>query len=182
MSAPGSSPRRTFFRTLLIVGLITLALVVYGALNVGRFLTKEDSIQKADSIAVLAGTRLDRPLEAVDLYQAGYAPSIVLTHETPERALGVAAGCGVTLPGGLCDAAGAEGNERRVRNARDTVRAGKPGPLVDQSRGSPMGVRRRNQARRVRARPGRVTPAQPSDRMLPARGPFADGSSSKLTR
>src|SRR5205823_261427 len=97
LSAPGSSPRRTF-RTFLIVGLITLALVVYGALNVGRFLTKEDSIQKADAIAVLAGTRLDRPLEAVDLYQAGYAPSIVLTHETPERALGVAAGRGVTLP------------------------------------------------------------------------------------
>ncbi len=97
MSAPGSSPRRTFFRTLLIVGLITLALLVYGALNVGRFLTKEDSIQ-ADAIAVLAGTRLDRPLEAVDLYQAGYAPSIVLTHETPERALNVAAGRGVTLP------------------------------------------------------------------------------------
>jgi hypothetical protein len=74
LSAPGSSPRRTFFRTLLIVGLITLALVVYGALNVGRFLTKEDSIHKADVIAVLAGTRLDRPLAAVDLYKAGYAP------------------------------------------------------------------------------------------------------------
>ena len=128
-------------RTFLIVGLITLALVVYGALNVGRFLTKEDSIQKADSIAVLAGTRLDRPLEAVDLYQAGYAPSIVLTHETPERALGVAAGCGVTLPGGLCDAAGAEGNGHRGRNAWHAVRAGEPGPLVDQSRRSTLGAR-----------------------------------------
>jgi uncharacterized SAM-binding protein YcdF (DUF218 family) len=97
LSAPGSSLRRTFFRTLLIVGLITLALVVYGALNVGRFLTKEDSIHKADVIAVLAGTQLDRPLEAIDLYKAGYAPSIVLTHETPERALGVVARRGVTL-------------------------------------------------------------------------------------
>ena len=59
-----------------IVGLIALALVVYGALNVGRFLTKEDSIHKADVIAVLAGTRFDRPLEAADLYQAGCAPRL----------------------------------------------------------------------------------------------------------
>ena len=78
--------------------LITAALAVYAALNVGRFLTKEDPLEKADAIAVLAGTRLDRPLEGVDLYQAGYAPAIMLTYEIPERALGAAAARGVTLP------------------------------------------------------------------------------------
>jgi hypothetical protein len=35
LSAPGSSPGRTFFRTLFLVGLITLALLVYGALERG---------------------------------------------------------------------------------------------------------------------------------------------------
>ncbi len=75
-----------------------MALVVYAALNVGRFLTKEDPIQKADAIAVLAGTRLNRPLEGVDLYQAGYAPTIVLTYEIEERALAEAARRGAVLP------------------------------------------------------------------------------------
>ena len=69
-----------------------MVLVVYAALNVGWFLTKEDPIQKADAIAVLAGTRLNRPLEGVDLYQAGYAPTIVLTYEIPERALAAPTG------------------------------------------------------------------------------------------
>ena len=68
-----------------------MAFVLYAALNAGRFLTKEDPLEKSDAIAVLSGTRLDRPLEAVDLYQAGYAPAIVLTYEIPERALGAAA-------------------------------------------------------------------------------------------
>jgi uncharacterized SAM-binding protein YcdF (DUF218 family) len=72
--------------------------MVYAVVNVGRFLTKEDPIQKADAIAVLAGTRLDRPLEGVDLYQAGYAPSIVLTYEVPERALVEATRRGAVLP------------------------------------------------------------------------------------
>jgi len=75
-----------------------VAFVLYAALNAGRFLTKEDPLEKSDAIAVLSGTRLDRPLEAVDLYQAGYAPAIVLTYEIPERALGAAATRGVTLP------------------------------------------------------------------------------------
>ena len=75
-----------------------MAFVLYAALNAGRFLTKEDPLEKSDAIAVLSGTRLDRPLEAVDLYQAGYAPAIVLTYEIPERALGAAATRGVTLP------------------------------------------------------------------------------------
>jgi uncharacterized SAM-binding protein YcdF (DUF218 family) len=77
---------------------IALASSAYAFVNVGRFLTKEDAIHKADAIVVLAGTRLDRPLEGVDLYQAGYAPAIVLTYETPERALIAAAERGVALP------------------------------------------------------------------------------------
>ena len=97
-----------------------MALVVYAALNVGRFLTKEDPIQKADAIAVLAGTRLNRPLEGVDLYQAGYAPTIVLTYEIPERALAAAWRRGAALP--------VEADE-----ARDVmIKLGVPGPAIIQ--------------------------------------------------
>ena len=45
----------------------------------GRFLQHEDPLEHADAIFVLAGTRLVRPLEAVDLYKAGWAPLIVLS-------------------------------------------------------------------------------------------------------
>ena len=39
-------------------------LLYYG----GRYLQHEDPLQKADAIFVLSGTRLERPLEAMDLY------------------------------------------------------------------------------------------------------------------
>ena len=97
---PGPSPpaRRTFRLTLAIVTAILFAAVAYGFTQVGHFLTKEDPLQKADAIAVLAGTRMDRPLEAVDLYKQGYAPRIVLTYRSPETAFGVLAERGVTFP------------------------------------------------------------------------------------
>ena len=98
MPSPGSSLRSSRFRAFAFVLVIALALGAYAFLNVGRFLTKGDAIHKADAIVVLAGTRLDRPLEAVDLYQAGYASTIVLTYEVPERALAVVSTRGVTLP------------------------------------------------------------------------------------
>jgi uncharacterized SAM-binding protein YcdF (DUF218 family) len=50
-------------------------LLAYG----GRYLQHEDALQKADAIFVLSGTRLERPLEALDIYKSGYAPLIVLS-------------------------------------------------------------------------------------------------------
>jgi uncharacterized SAM-binding protein YcdF (DUF218 family) len=54
--------------------------VVYG----GRYLQHEDPLQKADAVFVLAGTRLERPLEAVELYKEEFAPLIVLSPGRPE--------------------------------------------------------------------------------------------------
>jgi uncharacterized SAM-binding protein YcdF (DUF218 family) len=76
---------RTVVRwTILVLFLVAAAgaawLLVYG----GRYLQHEDPLTKADAIFVLAGTRLERPLEAVDLYKAGYAPLIVLSPGRPE--------------------------------------------------------------------------------------------------
>jgi uncharacterized SAM-binding protein YcdF (DUF218 family) len=49
--------------------------------GVGRFLIVQDALQPADAIVVLSGSVPDRILEAVDLYQAGLAPRIILTQE-----------------------------------------------------------------------------------------------------
>ena len=99
MPFPGSSSRSTLYRTLAVLLVITLASAVYAFLDVGRFLTKADALHKpADALVVLAGTRLARPLEGVDLYEAGYAPTIVLTYEVPERAVIAAGQRGAPLP------------------------------------------------------------------------------------
>jgi uncharacterized SAM-binding protein YcdF (DUF218 family) len=98
VATPGSPPRFTFRRALAAVAVILFALVAYGFTQVGRFLTKEDAIQKADAIAVLAGTRMDRPLEAADLYKQGYAPRVVLTYGEPEAAFAALAARGVIVP------------------------------------------------------------------------------------
>jgi uncharacterized SAM-binding protein YcdF (DUF218 family) len=41
----------------------------------------EDPLEKADAIYVLGGTMYERPLEALDLYKAGWAPTIVLVRQ-----------------------------------------------------------------------------------------------------
>jgi len=98
LPAPSSPTRHTIRRTLAAVALTTLVIAAYGFTQVGRFLTKEDPLGKADAIAVLAGTTMDRPLEAFDLYDGGYAPRIVLTYETAETSSESLAGRGVTVP------------------------------------------------------------------------------------
>jgi hypothetical protein len=49
-------------------------------LGVGHWLVKEDSLQKANAIAVLSGNFPARALEAASLYRNGYAGEIWLTH------------------------------------------------------------------------------------------------------
>ena len=51
--------------------------------RVGGLLYHEDPLAPADAIAVLSGGRLDRTVEAADLFAAGYAPIVVLIR-TPE--------------------------------------------------------------------------------------------------
>src|SRR5258708_29299944 len=52
--------------------------------GVGHWLVKEDSLQKANAIAVLSGNFPARALEAASLYRSGYAREIWLTHPGPE--------------------------------------------------------------------------------------------------
>jgi uncharacterized SAM-binding protein YcdF (DUF218 family) len=53
-------------------------------LSVGHWLVKEDSLQKANAIAVLSGNFPARALEAASLYRSGYAGEIWLTHPGPQ--------------------------------------------------------------------------------------------------
>ena len=45
----------------------------------GRFFSAADPLQRGDAIVVLAGSRVDRWLEAVDLFKEGWAPRVVLS-------------------------------------------------------------------------------------------------------
>lgn len=60
--------------------LALLGLAIAGFLNLGRWLVREDPLEKADAIAVLSGRMPDRALEAARIYRQGYAPEVWLTH------------------------------------------------------------------------------------------------------
>jgi uncharacterized SAM-binding protein YcdF (DUF218 family) len=64
--------------------LVAAAASAYALLHVGRFLSHEDPLGAADAIFVLAGTRVERALEAADLYAEQYARTIVLTRAAAE--------------------------------------------------------------------------------------------------
>jgi uncharacterized SAM-binding protein YcdF (DUF218 family) len=91
-------PGGRFRRFVAIALLVVLAAGAYGFLNVGLWLAPQQRLQKADAIFVLAGTVAERPLEAADLYEAGYAPRILVTRDTPEPAALVAGTRGASLP------------------------------------------------------------------------------------
>jgi uncharacterized SAM-binding protein YcdF (DUF218 family) len=57
---------------------ILLGLVVFLPLA-GRFFARGDRLERADLIMVLGGARIERWLEAVDLYKEGWAPKIVIS-------------------------------------------------------------------------------------------------------
>ena len=72
-------PLRLFRRATVV---LLIGLAVAGGVFLpyaGRFLAAEDPLERADVIVVLAGSRAERWLEAVDLYREGWAPRIVLS-------------------------------------------------------------------------------------------------------
>ncbi len=78
--------------TRLLAKSVSLALILLGLWAasgpllkaIGAFLVVDQSPEPADAIVVLPGSFPDRILEAVDLYDAGFAPEIVLCRE-PEN-------------------------------------------------------------------------------------------------
>jgi uncharacterized SAM-binding protein YcdF (DUF218 family) len=87
------------FRRYIFAGLLLLAIAgTYAFVNVGRWLSPQTPLEKADAIFILAGTVAERPLEAADLYKDGYAPHILVTRDLPEPAVIIAGTRGAALP------------------------------------------------------------------------------------
>ena len=78
-AAPQHPARRILVR--LVCATIVLLLLASAAFFpfAGRYLVYEDSLQKSDVIVVLAGARVERWLEAVELYRSGWAPQILIS-------------------------------------------------------------------------------------------------------
>jgi uncharacterized SAM-binding protein YcdF (DUF218 family) len=79
--------QRNLLRIFAVLGALALLALSAGLafmLGVGHWLVKEDSLQKANAIAVLSGNFPARALEAASLYRSGYANEIWLTHPGPQ--------------------------------------------------------------------------------------------------
>ena len=89
-------------RWLIVLPLLGLLLYVghpFLLRAMGRYLITEDRLQKAGAIVVLAGDGgVARTLEAVRLYQDGYAPRIILTHQLLPQGYEALVRLGITVP------------------------------------------------------------------------------------
>jgi uncharacterized SAM-binding protein YcdF (DUF218 family) len=82
-----------------VLGLVLYLGYPYLLRAVGRYLVSEDPLKHADAIAVLSGDGgVARTLEAVRLYQDGYAPRIILTHQLPPKGYEALARFGISVP------------------------------------------------------------------------------------
>ena len=71
--------RRVVARVLAVCLLLCVGLAAAACPRAGHFLIIDDPIHPADAIVVLAGARVERWLEAADLYREGKAGAIVLS-------------------------------------------------------------------------------------------------------
>jgi uncharacterized SAM-binding protein YcdF (DUF218 family) len=104
LKSPVENPANEFvgralrvFAALGAITLLALSVALVLMLGVGHWLVKEDSLQKANAIAVLSGNFPARALEAASLYRGGYAGEIWLTH--PGAQSGALAEMGIHYPG-----------------------------------------------------------------------------------
>jgi uncharacterized SAM-binding protein YcdF (DUF218 family) len=73
--------KRALLRATAAAALLLLLFTALAGPRLGGWLVREDPLAKADAIYVLGGTMYERPLEALDLYKAGWAPTIVLVRQ-----------------------------------------------------------------------------------------------------
>lgn len=81
-----------------MVAVLLAGIAAFAAPRLGRWLVAEDALAPADVIFVLGGTYLERPLEAVDLYREGWAPTILLSREVVDYGEAALRARGVDVP------------------------------------------------------------------------------------
>lgn len=79
-------PRRAIRRVLVSIAALALVAPACFFPFAGRFLVREDPLEPADAIVVLAGARVERWLESVELFRERQAPTIVLSPGRLEKA------------------------------------------------------------------------------------------------
>lgn len=92
--ASGGSLRRIA----LSVCALILVLGAYGFVALGAFLAPEDAVEMVDAIVVLAGSTMERPMEAADLYRDGYSRTIVLTRQVRDGGEQALVARGISFP------------------------------------------------------------------------------------
>ena len=75
---------KRFIRRSAIVLAPVLFIGIFALRGLGSWLVVQDPLSKADAVFVLGGTRFERPLEAVELYKAGWAPRIALMRQVSD--------------------------------------------------------------------------------------------------
>jgi uncharacterized SAM-binding protein YcdF (DUF218 family) len=66
--------------TLTVLGVVLLALVLGVLYGIGYYLSPQDELAKSDAIVAISGGETDtRALEAIKLYEAGWAPKIIFS-------------------------------------------------------------------------------------------------------
>ena len=85
-------------RGAIVVGIVTVISSVAFLPFAGRYLSVNEPLERADAIFVLAGARVERWLEAVDLHHENWAPRIVLSSGREEPAEDQLRSRGVRLP------------------------------------------------------------------------------------
>jgi uncharacterized SAM-binding protein YcdF (DUF218 family) len=84
-------------RTAFVAVLLLLCLGIVIFLRVGKWLVREDALEKCAAIAVLSGAMPERALQAAEIYRAGYAPEVWITQPTqPKQTM---SGLGVAFEG-----------------------------------------------------------------------------------
>jgi uncharacterized SAM-binding protein YcdF (DUF218 family) len=78
--------RRAFVRVCAFTALLALVGILVFLPFAGRFLVRQDPLASADAIFVLAGGRVDRWMEGLQLYREGQAPIILLSPGRLDRA------------------------------------------------------------------------------------------------
>jgi uncharacterized SAM-binding protein YcdF (DUF218 family) len=76
--------KRLLARSALILAPVVI-LAIFALSRLGAFLVVEDPLANADAIFVLGGTRYERPLEAVELFHAGWATRIALMRQISDN-------------------------------------------------------------------------------------------------